>query len=234
MIKHACVMLLVVGCGGGSDHGTVALADLGTELGTSYCMKEFSCCTDAEIMMDFGAFKVGGQPVTTEPLCEMFYTGLFGALVSGQYMASIADGRATYDGDAAAACLDLVDSMSCSDFGAQAMIANDSGCKQFIIPQVVDGAACAQSYECTSNNCVGATTQPVQDGTCMPVPTSGQMCDFTCADGTFCDFTTGTCQPAKANGASCTSNDACASAFCNGAGSGSGTCADKLARCDGR
>ena len=45
MIKHACVMVLVVGCSGGSDHGTVALTDLGTELGTAYCMKEFSCCT---------------------------------------------------------------------------------------------------------------------------------------------------------------------------------------------
>jgi hypothetical protein len=233
MIKHACVMLLVVGCSGGSDHGTVALTDLGTKLGTSYCMKEFSCCTDAEIMMDFGAFKVGGQPVTTEPLCEMFYTALFGEVVSTEYMISLANGRITYDGDAAGACLGLIDSMSCSEFGAQSKIDSNTGCTQFIVPHVADGGACAQSYECTSSYCNGATTQPVKDGTCMPLPTSGQACDFTCADGTYCDFAMETCQPLKATGAACSSNDNCSSSFCNGAGTGSGTCADKPARCDG-
>lgn len=228
-------MLLVVGCGGGSDHGSVALADLGTKLGTSYCTKEFSCCTDAEIMMDFGGFKVGGQPVTTEPLCEMFYAGFFGALVSSQYMTSIANGRVVYDGDAVGACLDLVDSLSCSDFGTEGVIDGDSGCKQFLTPQVANGSACAGDYECTSNNCIGAETQPdVKDGTCMPLPTSGQACDFNCANGTYCDFSMETCQPKKGTGAACSSNDACSSDFCDGAGTGSGACADKPLRCDGR
>jgi hypothetical protein len=67
----------------------------------------------------------------------------------------------------------------------------------------------------------------------MPLPTSGQACDFDCAEGTYCDFSTETCQPPKANGAACSSNDNCSTDYCNSAGTGSGTCADKPARCDG-
>jgi hypothetical protein len=106
------------------------------------------------------------------------------------------------------------------------------GCKQFIIPLVADGGACAQSYECTSNNCVGATTSPQKDGACMAIPAMGQPCQDTCATGLFCDFSMNeTCQPTKANGMTCSANDQCVSAFCD---TSAGSCADKPARCDGR
>jgi len=229
-------MLVLVACGGGGGgggHDSVALTDFGNRLGTSYCMKEFSCCTSTEIQMDFGAFSIGGQPITTEPQCEMFYSGLFNSLVIGEYMTSIANGRVVYDSNAAGACLDLVDSLSCSEFGTQTSLDGASGCQQFFIPKVADGAACAQDYECTSNNCVGATTQPLKDGACMPLPSSGQTCSFNCASGTYCDFGMHSCQPVKANGGACDSNDTCTSAYCDGANTGSGVCADKPARCDG-
>jgi hypothetical protein len=229
------LMLLAVGCGGGGgSHGPIALTDLGGELGASYCMKEFECCTDAEIKMDFGSFTIGGQPVTTEPQCEMFYSSVYNGLVGMDYMTSIANGRVVYDGTAAGACVGALDGLSCADFGAAAKLDNNTGCMQFIVPQVDDGGACAQSYECKSNNCVGASTQPAKDGSCMAIPTMGQACDFTCAPGLFCDFTMNdTCQPGKPNGSTCSGNDNCASNFCDSS-SGNGACADKPARCDGR
>jgi hypothetical protein len=149
-------------------------------------------------------------------------------------MVSIANHRMTYDADAAGACVDLVASMSCSEFGTETSLdVSDSDCKQFIIPEVADGGACAQSYECTSNNCVGATTQPAKDGACMPLPTSGQACEFDCATGLYCDFSMQSCQPVQANGAACDSNDQCSSAYCTSTTTSNGTCADKPARCDG-
>jgi hypothetical protein len=233
MTKH-WLMLFVVGCGGGGgSHAPIALTDLGAQLGTTYCMKEFECCTAAEIKMDFGSFTVGGQPVTTEPQCETFYGGFYNALVSTDYMTSIANGRVIYDANAAAGCIDALDGLSCAEFGTGGKLDNSTGCMQFIEPQVENGSACAQSYECKSNNCVGATTQPAKDGSCAAIPTAGQACDFTCAPGLFCDFSMNdTCQPAKANGGACTSKDDCASDFCDTSASPS-VCADKPARCDG-
>ena len=227
-------MLLVLGCGGGPSHGSVAIGDLGTEIRASYCMKEFACCTDAEVMMDFGSFTVGGQPITTEPQCEMFYSGFVGALISSDYMTSIANNRITYDGGAAGACIDAIDALSCSDFGSK-NIDGSTNCKAFVIPLVDAGGGCAQSYECKSNNCVGATTQPLKDGACVELPGSGQKCTFDCATGLFCDFSmSSTCQPTRANGGTCSSGSNCTSGFCNNGSTSSGTCADKPARCDGR
>ena len=239
-MKHAWVAVFAISCGGGgSDHAPVALADFATQLGHSYCAKEFACCTDAEVMMDFGSFKVGGQPITTQMQCEQFYAGFLGSFLTPEVMDSMAKGRATYDADAAGGCLGAIDALSCSAFGAGAKLGGDDQCEPYLIPLVADGGACAQSYECMQGSCVGATTSPPKDGQCKPIPTAGQPCDLTCAHGLRCAFdmtsSTNICQSLLANGAHCTSNDACASAYCDGLSSSSdGMCGDKPARCDGR
>lgn len=238
MTKHAWVAVFLFGCGGGGGgRAAVPLADLGSAIGTSYCAKEFACCTDAEVMADFMSIKLGGQPITTEAQCVELYTGLFMSTAQAQYAASVQDGRAVYDGDAVAACLDALDAQSCPAFGAGTSLLTGD-CASYLIPQVADGGACAQSYECTSDNCVGARTSPAMDGTCQPVPGAGQPCSGLCAAGLTCTFGgTGseTCQPPAANGATCTSNANCTSNYCDRATDpNKPICADRPARCDGR
>jgi hypothetical protein len=49
-MKRLVVCALLVGCGGDSGGGPIAIEDLGMQLGDVSCQKVFECCTDAEIM----------------------------------------------------------------------------------------------------------------------------------------------------------------------------------------
>jgi hypothetical protein len=226
-MKRLWVYALLAGCGGG---GSVTIDNLGTELASVSCSKMFECCSSAEIMNQFANITVDGQPITTEAQCESFAGGLFAGLLTPEYKASIAAGRITYDGDAARSCLDAMANLGCSSYAmvnSKTSVVCDT---PFIIPQVGDGGACAEHYECTSGYCDGATDST--DGTCKPMPAAGEACTFTCAHGLYGGFdqTTGAevCQPVKANGEACTGDDQCDSDHCE-----SSTCAAKPLVCDG-
>jgi hypothetical protein len=229
------VLGLVFGCGGGGSGG-VPLDNLGIALGEASCEKTFECCNATEIMEEFDGVEVNGQPITTEAQCEAFVGGLAtGFLVPG-LKASVEAGRAEYDGDAAAACMAVLREASCSTFSMEdAIVLEGTGCEQFIIPKVAQGGACTQDYECTTDNCVGATTEPggaSTDGACQPKNTAGQTCMFdSCADGLFCGFdpntSMSTCQALKADGMTCSGDDECTSDNCEG------TCMTPPPRCDG-
>ncbi len=226
--KRLWVCALLAGCGGG---GSVTVDNLGTELASVSCSKMFECCTSAEIMEQFANITVDGQPITTEEQCESFAGGLFSGLLTPEYKASIAAGRITYDGDAAQSCLDAMANLGCSAY-AMADSHESVVCDTpFIIPEVGDGGACSEGYECTSGFCDGASDSA--DGTCTPKPGAGEACDFTCADGLYCGFDQTTsmelCQPIKANGEACDGDDECESDNCDNA-----TCTAKAPRCDGQ
>jgi hypothetical protein len=225
--KRLWVCALLAGCGGG---GSVTIDNLGTELASVSCSKIFECCTDAEVMDQFANITVDGQPITTEAQCESFAGGLFSGLLTPEYKASIDAGRIKYDGEAAQSCLDAMANLGCS---AYSMVTEKTSvvCNTpFIIPQVGDGGACTEDYECTSDFCDGASDS--MDGTCKPMPGAGDACTSTCADGLYCGFdqTTGQeiCQPIKANGEACTGDNECESDNCD-----SSTCTAKPPRCDG-
>ena len=145
-------------------------------------------------------------------------------------------GRIEYDSAAAGDCIAALEGLSCSQY-ASASVADVSSCRPFIIAKVGDGGGCAQDYECTSDNCVGATQSggTSTDGECKPLPTAGQSCDDNCADGLYCGYDTSTgmevCQALKADGAQCTFDRECESDYCDEA---TDTCATEAARCDGR
>jgi hypothetical protein len=136
-------------------------------------------------------------------------------------------GRLKYDGDAARGCIDAAANLSCSAYsmlsGHESIVCE----KPFLIPLVADGGGCTQDYECISANCEGATVQPGgpnTDGMCKPLPTAGQSCTSSCAQGLYCS---GTCKPLLANGTQCTGSNQCASNYC------STTCMDRPPTCDG-
>jgi len=222
-MKCLGIAVLLVGCGGGSSSGPIPIDNLGTELAQASCSQMFACCTSAEIMQQFMNITYDGQPITTEAQCEGFAGGLFAGLITPEYKASIAAGRIKYDGQAARDCLDAFVNLGCSAY-AQLSGAESVACdKPFVTPEVGDGGACSQSYECTSDYCEGARSGT--DGTCKPKPTAGETCSGTCAQGLYC---AGTCQPLLANGAACTGDSQCTSNHC-----GSGVCADRAPVCDG-
>jgi hypothetical protein len=231
--KRLWVCALLAGCGGG---GSVSVDNLGTELASVSCSKMFECCDSAEIMDQFANVTVDGQPITTEEQCESFAGGFLGTFLTQEYNASIAAGRIEYDGEAARSCLDQMANLSC---GAYAMVTGNTGVAcdtPFITPKVADGGGCTQSYECISGNCEGATNDgdTSTDGTCMPMPTAGQPCDFHCADGLYCsyDSTAGEeiCQPIRANGEDCNLDEECQSDNCDNS---TLTCTAKPQVCDG-
>jgi len=210
------VCVLIAACGGGGG-GAVGIDDLGTELAKVSCSKIFECCTSSEVMAQFANITYNNQPITTEAQCEGFTGGLFTGLLTPQYKDSIAAGRIAYDADAAGNCLDAAANLSCSAYAELSGHESVHCDSPFIIPKVADGGACAQDYECTSDNCEGATNSSA-NGTCKPLPTAGQDCTDHCAQGLFCGYDQTAmkeaCQPVKSNGSTCVSNDECTSGHC--------------------
>jgi hypothetical protein len=235
-MKKLVVCLFVAGCGG--DGGSpVPLDNLGTELGTASCRKQFECCTDAEIMAQYMNITYMGQPITTEQQCIDFSTALLSSFLVDDYKASLAAGRIAYDEAAAGDCIAAIENTSCADYAAAIAGGGKStslvSCESPVTPKVTTGGACAHDYECTTDNCVGATSNGT-DGTCQPVPTAGQPCDFSCADGLYCGYDSSSmmvCQATKANGAQCNIDDECTSDNCD---TTMHICATKPLVCDGR
>lgn len=232
-MKRLVACLLLVGCGG--DNGSIALDDLGEAIGISSCAKQWDCCSDAELMAQYMDITIGGQPITTEDQCVSFTNGIFTAFAVTDYKESQTAGRIEYDGVAAADCLAALDERTCAEYASATPSDITGACRPFIIPKVADGGGCTQDYECTSDNCVGATVDPDgvdTDGSCMPMPTQGQPCDGECVNGNYCgyDQTAGEdiCQATKADGAECVLDRECASDECDT------TCVARALTCDGR
>jgi hypothetical protein len=239
-MKRLVVCILLVGCGGGGEGGgTIDIDNLGLELGSASCSKQFECCTDAEIMQQFMNITFEGQPITTEEQCVAFTTAVFSGFAVVQYKDSIAMGRTEYDGTAAADCIAAIESLTCAQYSTGTIPdMASSSCRPFILPKVADGGGCTQDYECTSDNCVGATVQPGgpnTDGMCKPMPTAGQRCDDECADGLYCGFDQSSgmevCKATQSDGAQCSRARECTSKYCDTA---MHMCAAKPLTCDGR
>jgi hypothetical protein len=236
VMKRFVVCALLVGCGGGG--GTTELDNLGLELATTNCAKQFDCCTDAEIMQQYMGITINGQPITTEDRCVEFTNAIFTGLAVPHYQDSIAMGRIEYDGEAAADCIAAIDGLTCAEYSTGKSADLLLACRPFILPKVADGGGCTEDYECTSHNCVGATDQPdgsSTDGMCKPMPAAGQRCDDNCATGLYCGYDQSAgmdlCQARKADGMQCNVADECTSDYCERA---TRMCAAKPLTCDGR
>ena len=196
---------LLVGCGGSS----VGIEDFPQRYAQALCMKNFECC-DASELVD----KTMSTCVTDN---QFFISALVSEINSSQ-----AKGRASYDAKQSGTCIDSLKAMTCDQF-KQGIGGNMAACMGFIMPKVAQGGACTQDFECTTDTCEGATTEPPVDGMCVAAPVTaavGQSCAVNeCADGAYCDSTS-TCQPVKGAGQTCTSDEECVNT-CN---TTTGTC----------
>jgi hypothetical protein len=218
--------ILAVGCGGGGG-GDVSLNDFPAEAADAFCAKIFECCDQQEIMEQFSIFN---PPITTEAQCVTAFTGFY-QLAFGETQAAIDAGKMKYHADRAGACLDAVRDLSCSQYAMLGDSDTFPGCEDPFEGLVAADQACADDDECVSGYCEGDTQE--MTGTCKTEPGSGAACpDFQCASGLYCEFGAAgsTCQPTKADGAQCTSDEECQSDNCDDA---SGLCAAAAPTCDG-
>ncbi|MGE0398106.1 MAG: hypothetical protein AB7T06_15500 [Kofleriaceae bacterium] len=237
-MKRLVVCVLIAGCGGDGDNGSIDIDNLGIELGIAGCAKQWDCCTDTELMEQYMGITYDGMPIDSEERCVEFANAVLTGLAVAQYKESLAKGRIEYDGEAAADCVAALSGLSCAEYSAKQL--PTASCGPFTHPKVADGGACTQDYECTSANCVGESNplgEPSTDGECMPMPAEGDPCDDNCPGDLICDADIGsgmeTCRPARPDGEQCNLDDQCASDYCDRA-SGSGVCGVEPVTCDGR
>jgi hypothetical protein len=191
-------------------------------------------------MEAFMGISQDGDPVDTEEDCVEFANAIISGFAIAQYKESIAKGRMEYDGEAAAACVAVLENVTCATYNNE-IVPTDGGCRSFTLPKVADGGGCTQDYECISNNCIGEENslgEPSVDGACMPMPAEGESCDElddNCEGDLICDADFGsgdsTCRAARPDGTQCNLDDDCASDYCD---EDSGLCGPEPVTCDGR
>lgn len=202
------VTLLLIGCDGGS--GNVSIENFPQKYAEVLCSKNFSCCDASELTeKTMSTCLTDNQAVV--------------AILIAQINTSQTQGRVSYDPSASGTCIDSLKAMTCDQF-KQGIGGNTTACMAAITPKVALGGACTQGYECTTNNCEGATTDPPVDGMCAAAAVlagvNSSCAANACVDTAYCDSATTTCQPKKGAGEACTSNDQCVNS-CN---TTTGTC----------
>jgi len=194
-------MLLLASC---SDN-----KDFSQKYAEALCAKNWECCPASEL-----ADKTKADCLNNNQFA-------ISALV-GEINDSQSKGRATYDAGKANACADALKAMTCDEFKQGG--SNAATCMSFVMAKVAEGGACTQDYECTTNNCQGATTDPPVDGSCAPAvslaPIGSPCTALECVDDAYCDSTTSTCVKVKGAGEACTSDSQCV----NSCDTTSGTC----------
>ena len=198
------LVMMMFGCGGGSSG--VSLDQFPQQSATTICKQNFTCCDPSELAGKTMADCVNNNQLLT-------------GVLSGSISDAQAKGRASYNAAQMGTCLKEIAGLSCDEWKMGKDPTNRASCTAAITAKVAVGGACQQSFECTSGNCVGATTDdngnPV-DGTCMAAPTAiavGAACTGvgdTCVQDAYCDSTSQTCKAKKAAGETCASSDECA------------------------
>jgi hypothetical protein len=187
------MILASAGCGSSDD---IELADLPRELAEATCAKAFDCCPQ-DSAMEF----------PSEEQCVTTLQGFASFLVVGIQQSEQA-GRARYDGARASECMDVIRGLDCTQFRAEEL-----PCDDFIVPLVAAGGECDQDFDCVTGYCSYDFDADI--GTCATLPGLGQACDFDCAQGSYCEFSTSTCEAAKADGAECFDDEECLNYYCD-------------------
>lgn len=190
-------------CGGSSGGGPVAVDDFERELLDAVCTFAVACeempdratCLAAKPLLNFDAF------ATLE--------------------VDVAAGTATYDGQAARACIDAFKrfaSCKATQIGDPQLAV--AVCGRVFLGMVPPGGACFFNEECADRGIcarIDCTAQGCCAGTCVarpaPIPAGGYCSNSVpyeeCVEGTVCSNASHTCEVPVAPGARCTESDIC-------------------------
>ena len=134
-----------MGSGTPPTSGPMTLSTYFDKIAAVHCEQAFSC-RDA-FPPEQGVFEdVWGASVG---MCE---ANLIAGWNPAQVETEIAKGRITYDGNAAATCLEGVTFAACPDYWQRGIEWAES-CYHVIVPMVQAGGACENPYSCTSYSC---------------------------------------------------------------------------------
>ncbi|MEO8212484.1 MAG: hypothetical protein ABI560_04800 [Myxococcales bacterium] len=157
-------------------------------------------------------------------------------LTSPQLVADVKAGKVIYDGQAAAACLDLYRVLGCNVSDAASIQSSQvQSCREMFKGTVATGAACLTSEQCQSQDCDKSDCPSTAccAGACVARISEGGVCagfGAYCADDLVCRVSgtdnAGICTALIAGGQPCTSRDSCVPGrVCNVVkGTNAGTC----------
>ena len=133
--------------------------------------------------------------------------------VDGGFQQLLDSGKATFDGNAAQACLDATANLPC-DQTQMAVRVEPSACQHVVVGTVATGGACEQNAECASSACsISSCGSACCAGTCEAAQApagSGEPCvTRPCDVGLACSQTSGTCVALGGSGAGCTLDTDC-------------------------
>jgi hypothetical protein len=131
-----------------------------------------------------------------------------------QIRADVNAGKISFDGVAAAACLDAVSKVSCNYSDRTPF--DDAICNRVVVGAAAEGASCVINAECAGGNCDHSCYQATANACCLGkcgkprlVLGPGDVCGapFTkCAPDLYC---AGVCRPRTPDGQPCASPDVC-------------------------
>lgn len=216
---------------GGADGGSKTLlsSDEFVELFfPAICARATACCSTDQLD---GLFPFG--EIIDQEGCEFFWVtvqDILGPLIDF----AVKTDRAEWRGEAAAACIARLKTMTCEEYAAE-LTPSGGGyidCRP-MKAKVANGGACAMEWECVSGLCSGAVLGT--DGVCAAMPVAGEPCpDALCADGAQCDIAgeTPACVALKADGEACLGDSECLSNGCSEGLNQAGLCGEPTV-CDG-
>lgn len=196
----SALLVLSTACGDAGtapDPDPIALEAVPIRLAQLECGKTYECCSAEEI----DRHRFAGS---SEANCSTNRATVHSQLVV-QVREAETLGYVRYDASGMARCLENLENGTCGN------LATDR-CPEGLIPLVLPGGTCRETFECIGGNCIGGGGGT--DGICgEPLP-AGAPCrtDFDC-QGRYCP-PDGTCTTRGAAGATCSRDDDCVSAWC--------------------
>ena len=216
-----------IACGGGSSPPSVNTdkSNLCEQIAAVACYDLYQCCSEGEIEHDLGITTPESQDQCNSDVNKLCERDL--ATVES----SLAANRVTFDASVLNTCLKslLPPANECAT--VDTMLPWTAGCMMSpYVGNVADGDMCFYNYECKGTG--PGTSYCSPDQTCMALPGNGMPCSAQgCAQGTYCNTTTGTdtCQPLQGAGGPCISVTDCMTGLYCDATTGAGTCQPLLA-----
>lgn len=218
-----CTMFAAYVAACGDATSGVELKAAPAAFASAYCERALACCEMGELQA------IVGDDVVDRASCESAITRVFGNELLDDTTRAIAMGRARYDADAMAACIEHLASDACVHaVRSLRLMTLPSECPPVRIGQVEIGGACDHDFQCATGACSGGADHAT--GQCEEIPAIGAACPTgDCGPGAFCDRTGATpvCVAIASEGERCTTSLGCSTLNCS-----TGVCGPPLS-CDG-
>lgn len=217
--RHGLFLLLAIASGCAESHGESAYEAHVATLQRSTCERYFECCTSAGRE---GLERVLGRVPTDVEDCVLLIAD---PELTMPVVEDLAEGRATFDPEAARTCEENVRALSCEEWNTRGFLERPAdACERVVVGAAAVGDACESHSSCGPEGfCEGA--EPGVPGVCVARLAEGDACvpgRDVCPTYHTCLRDPGargmTCQPLRRVGEPCGEALDCESLTCSGLG----------------